>query len=46
MLEDRWILVVRGFDPGIDYYAGYEVRYIPSTLIRNPKAMLSNKRKK
>ncbi len=40
MLEDKWILVVRGWKPGLDYFLGYEVKHIPSTLIRNPKSTL------
>lgn len=46
MLEDRWMLTVRGYDPQINHYAGYEVRYLPSVLIRNPKATISTKRRK
>ena len=38
MLEDRWILLVRGRNPYLDYYGNYEVKHLDSTLIYNPEA--------
>lgn len=33
---NTWVLTVRGFDPLFDEYAGYPVKYVPSSFIRNP----------
>lgn len=33
---DEWVLVVRGYEPAFDYFQGYTVKYIKSSLIRNP----------
>ena len=34
----EWVLIVRGWEPLFEYYAGYKVRYVKSTFVRNPLA--------
>jgi len=37
-IEGEWVLTLRGYDPGFDYYEGYKVRYVRSNHILNPLA--------
>ncbi len=39
--ENAWVLEVRGVDPLLSYYDEFEVVYVPSKLVRNPKAQMA-----
>ncbi len=32
----EWVLIVRGWEPYFDYYSGYKVKHIKSSLVKNP----------
>ena len=34
--DQVWVLVVRGEDPFMEFYQGYEVKHVKSTLVRCP----------
>lgn len=36
VVDDQWVLVVRGYEPPFDMYGGYPVKFINSAFIRNP----------
>lgn len=38
--DNKWILEVRGWEYPLDYFRDYEVVYIHSTMVRNPKSRM------